>query len=311
MSEKMAKHKNPRPPRLASWLLSLMSEYDASYSSLGDFEEYHNLLALRENRRKALRWYWGQVLRSFPTYLLLIIKWRFIMLGNYLKIAARNIVKHKSVSILNIMGLSIGIAACILIFLYVRFELSYDRYHANGKRVYRIGQEIAYLDTRTAATSAPLAEALVKEFSEIESAACMRSIEECIVRLDDRSFLEKKAIWTDPRIFDLFSFDFSRGNPEDALIDPFSVVISEQTAFKYFGRQDPIGKVLMCNIRTKDMQLVITGVYKNMPPNSHFSADMMIPFNTQEKIFGRILVWGNNAFHTYVLLHKEADPKIL
>ena len=296
---------------MARTLLSLMSEYDESFSSLGDFEEYFNSKAQNEGGDKAIRWYWSQVLRSFPSYFLLIIKWRFVMLRNYLKIAARNIIKHKGVSFLNVLGLSIGIAACILIFLYVQFELSYDRYHVNARQVYRIGQKIDYLNVRTAGTSAPLAEAMVTEFPEIQSAARVRNIDESIVRLDDKGFLEKKIIWADPQIFDLFSFDFLRGDPKEALVDPFSVVISERTAEKYFGREDPIGKVLMCNIRTRDLELVITGVYKNMPPNSHFSADLMVPFATQEKIFKGILVWGNNAYNTYILLHPDADAKVL
>ncbi len=307
----MGKNKKRTPPRLARQLLALMAEYDANFSSLGDFEEYFNNKAQHKGKGTAVRWYWSQVLRSFPHYLLLIIKWRFVMLGNYLKIALRNIIKHKGASFLNVMGLSIGIAACILIFLYVQFELSYDRYHTNAERVYRIGQEISYLNSRTAATSAPLAEALVTEFSEIESAARLRNIDESIVRLDDKGFLETKMIWADPQIFDMFLFEFILGNPGEALIDPFSVVISESTALKYFGREDPVGEVLTCNIRTGEMELVITGVYKDMLPNSHFTADLMVPFDTQEKIFGETLLWGNNAFHTYILLQQDADPKAL
>jgi len=82
-------------------------------------------------------------------------------------------------------------------------------------------------------------------------------------------------------------------------------------ARKYFDREDPIGKVLTCNIRARDLEMVVTGVYKNMPPNSHFSADLMVPFETQEKIFRGILSWGNNAYNTYVLLHQDADPQTL
>lgn len=296
---------------MARWLLSLMSEYDESFSSLGDFEEYHNRMDRHEGRSKALRWYWSQVLRSFPSYLLLIIKWRFVMFGNYLKIAVRNIIKHKGASFLNVMGLSIGIAACILIFLYVQFELSYDRYHTNSDRIHRIGLEIPELDIQIPTASAPLAKALVTEFPEIESAVRIRNIDESIVRLNDKGFLEKKIIWADPQIFDVFSFDFLLGDPKEALIDPFSVVISESTARKYFGREDSFGKILTCNIHARDLEMVITGVYKDMPPNSHFSADLMVPFDTQEKIFDGILTWGNNAYYTYILLHTGADPNIL
>lgn len=233
------------------------------------------------------------------------------MFGNYLKIAVRNIIKHKGASFLNIIGLSIGIAVCILIFLYVQFELSYDRYHTNADRIYRIGLEIPELGIQIPTASAPLAAALVTEFPEIESAARLRNIDKSIVRLDDTGFLEKKMIWADPQIFDLFSFDFLLGDPKKALIDPFSVVISKSTAQKYFGRENPMGQTLSCSIYTKDVELVITGVYKDMPPNSHFSADLMVPFETQDKIFGRVLVWGNNAYYTYVLLHQEADPQTL
>jgi putative ABC transport system permease protein len=307
----MEKNKNRRPPRLAQWLLSLMYEYDQSFSSLGDFEEFHNHMARQEGKCKANRWYWSQVLRSFPSYLLLIIKWRIVMFGNYLKIAVRNIIKHKGASFLNVMGLSIGIAACILIFLYVQFELSYDRYHKNADRIHRIGLEIPELGIQIPTASAPLAAALVTEFPEIESAARLRNIDKSIVRLDEAGFFEKKMIWADPQIFDVFSFEFLRGDSKKALMDPFSVVISESTAQKYFGGKNPMGQALLCNIRTKDVELAITGVYKDMPSNSHFFADLMVPFETQEKIFGEILDWGNNAYYTYILLHPNADPKAL
>jgi len=309
--KKMDKNKIPKPPRLAHRLLSLMSEYDKSFSSLGDFEEYHGLISRQENRSKAFRWYWSQVLRSFPAYLLMIIRWRFVMLGNYLKIALRNIIKHKGASFLNIMGLSIGIAVCMLIFLYVQFELSYDRYHPNAERIHRIGLEIPELGIRIPTASAPLATALLAEFPEIVSAARMRKIDESIVRLEDRGFLEKKIIWADPQIFDLFFFDFLRGDPKKALIDPFSVVISESAARKYFGPEDPTDKTLLCNIHNREMNLTVTGVYEDMPPNSHFSADLIVSFETQDKIFDEILSWGNNAYYTYILLHEGADPKSL
>lgn len=233
------------------------------------------------------------------------------MLKNYLKIAVRNIIKRKGASFLNVLGLSIGIAASILIFLYVRFELSFDRYHVNLDRIYRVCQKIDYINIRTVATSAPLAAALTAEFSEIQSAARMRNIDECIIHLDERGFMENKIIWADPQIFELFSFDFIRGDPSEALTDPYSSVISERAALKYFGSEDPIGRVMTCNIRGEDLEVVITGVYKNMPGNSHFSADLFIPFETQEKIFGQVLEWGNNAFKTYILLRQDADPSAL
>ena len=307
----MDKHKIPKPPRLARWLLALMAEYDEKFSSLGDFEEYFNSKARQKGRARAIRWYWSQVLRSFPSYLLMIIKWRFAVLGNYLKIALRNIIKHMGASFLNIVGLSTGIAVCILIFLYVQFELSYDRHHLNADRIHRIGLEIPELGIRIPTVSAPLAAALLAEFPEIVSAARLRNIDESIVRLENRGFLEKKIVWADPQLFDLFSFDFIRGDPKKALIDPFSVVISEKTARKYFGPEDPMGKNLFCNIHNREMDLVITGVFKDMPPNSHFSADLIFPFETQEKIRDGILTWGNNAYYTYILLHEGADSKSL
>ena len=134
----MVKSKISQPPRLARRLLALMSEYSNHFSSIGDFDEIHGKMLQAEGRSRADRWYWSQVLGSLFPYLVLVVQWRFVMFGNYIKITWRNIGRHKGYSFINIAGLIIGLSAFLLIFLYIRYELSYDRFHRNARDIYRV-----------------------------------------------------------------------------------------------------------------------------------------------------------------------------
>ncbi len=234
-----------------------------------------------------------------------------IMFKNYLKIALRNLKVHKAYSFINIFGLAIGMACFILIILWVQYELSYDRYHTNADRIYRVAQEISYINTVDARTSAPLVNVLVQEFPEVEAAARVVKFYETLVYSDNQAFFEKDVLFADPQIFTLFSFSLTRGDKNTALRDPYSVVISEHIAQKYFGMEDPLGQTLKCNALTCDFELTVTGVFESIPFNSHFTGDFIVHFETQENILGRVLVWGNNAYHTYVLLRNGANANAL
>ena len=223
------------------------------------------------------------------------------MLKNYFKIALRNIKRHKGYSLINIVGLAVGMACCILILLWVQDELSYDRFHENADDIYRVIQDINFADHSTTwtITQGPLGPSLKEDFPEIINAT---RITDRGFRLtyDDKSFDEEVGL-TDGSIFKMFTFPLVKGDPGAALSDPFSIVLTEEMAAKYFGSEDPIGKTIKADNKW-DFQ--VTGVMKNVPRNSHLQFDFLIPF-----VFGRELNytvdnWGNSSFRTYVQLPK-------
>ena len=235
------------------------------------------------------------------------------MLKNYLIIALRNIKKNKVYSLLNILGLAIGMAAFILIFLYVRYELSFDRWHQNSDRIYRVVQQQfgnMYLGSdRFAVTPGPLAAALMEDFPEVESATRIDNFRESPFSYREKHFVEKSGLWADPNFFKVFSVDLTLGDPETALSDPYSILLSESQAKKYFDDTDPLGKTVLYN---NEHDLIVTGVFKAFPKNSHFSCDIILPFDAQATFSNRNLdTWGSNSFYTYFLLQDNADPEAL
>jgi len=225
------------------------------------------------------------------------------MLKNYLKIALRNIKRHKGYSFINIVGLAIGMACCILILLWVQDELSYDRFHENADDIYRVIQDINFADHSTTwtITQGPLGPSLKEDFPEIINAT---RITDRGFRLtyDDKGYDEEVGM-ADGSLFEMFTFPLVKGDPATALSDPFCIVLTEEMAAKYFGDEDPIGKTIKAN---NQWDFQVTGVMKNVPHNSHLQFDFLIPF-----IFGRELNytvdrWGNSQFRTYVQLPKGA-----
>ncbi|MFA9452648.1 MAG: ABC transporter permease [Candidatus Aminicenantaceae bacterium] len=232
------------------------------------------------------------------------------MLKNYLLIAWRNLNKNKGYSLLNILGLAVGMAVFVLIFLYVQHELSFDRWHENADRIFRVVQHQPgnmYLGSdRFAVTQAPLAAALMQEFPEVVAATRLDSSGNVLLTYGEKNFLEKNVHWADPYLFKVFSIELLRGDPETALTDPNSILFSETVARKFFGDQDPIGQTVVY-IEEHDMR--VTGVFKDFPKNSHFTMDVILPFDAMPVLLDRKLdSWGNSSFYTYFLLQEGADP---
>lgn len=231
------------------------------------------------------------------------------MIKNYLKIAFRNLWRHKVYSFINIMGLTVGITACFLIFLYVRFELSYDKFHTKADRIYRL-----VCDTKTptetlyeSITSAPMAINIKKDFPEVEAAVRLE-ITSFLVRRGDKKFQEERSLYADSTFFEAFDFPLIKGDPKKALTGLFSIVLSETTAKKYFGSEDPMGETLL--LRGDNRAVTVTGIMKDMPENSHFKADVIVSMITRTQIFnpGRDNQWGNFGMYSYLLLKEGTDP---
>ncbi|UCH13555.1 MAG: ABC transporter permease, partial [Bacteroidales bacterium] len=192
------------------------------------------------------------------------------MLKNFIKIALRNIIRHKSYVIINVLGLSIGIACSILIVLFVLQELSYDKFNKNFKRIYRVylSGKIGTSEITGAWTAAPTAGTFIQDFPEVEDAVRMQNWGEVVVKVEDRSFIEKRFMIADSSFFNIFSIPLLQGDPATALNKPHTVVITRETAQKYFGDEDPVGKAIKVN--TDTAYFTITGIIDKVPVNAHF-----------------------------------------
>lgn len=233
------------------------------------------------------------------------------MVKNYLLIAIKNFRKQKLFSLINILGLTIGITCCLLLFLFIFNEFSYDKFHKNGKDVYRImrvgnlngnRQEIPYV-------SAAYAPALMNDFPDVIEKAVRVMRDNDLISYNNISFNEKNIYLADSDFFTVFSFNLIRGNPGTVLKDPNSIVVTESTAKKYFGNEDPIGKVLQFN---KSQQLKVTGIAKDVPVNSHLQFDMVVPLELLKSSRPDWFTnFSLNTLFTYIQLKPNTDPAML
>ncbi len=232
------------------------------------------------------------------------------MIRNYIKIAFRNLWRHKSFSLINIIGLAVGMTAFLLIFMYVTFELSYDKFHTKADQVYRLNVDLKSANDimKTSWSSAPMGPAIKADFPEVlESTRFFPA--SMLVKANDQLFQEKRIDFAEPSLFDVFSFPLLKGDPKTALKDPYKVILTESTAKKYFGNADPMGKALMMD--NKNL-VTVTGVAKDVPENSQFKFDILYSASTLEKLNpGALEQWGNFGSYTFLLLSKGTDPKSL
>ena len=193
------------------------------------------------------------------------------MIANIIKVAFRNLFKHFGYSFINILGLAIGLASSIFIFLYVVNELTYDRFHEKSDRIYRawILGNMPGTEMRHSVTSPPMAEAMLNDYPEVEAAVRIRLSGGWLVRSGDRKFLEtaQEFKFADSTFFDVFSFKLLKGNPETCLRDPRSIVLTEEYAEKYFGKEEPMGQSVRMEQDTN--YYTVTGVIQDVPINSH------------------------------------------
>ncbi len=229
------------------------------------------------------------------------------MFKNYLKILLRNIKRHKGYSFINIAGLSVGMACCILILLWVQDELSYDNFHSNGDRICRVIRQEHYSgkpQKKGARVTAPLGPALKAEYSEIVEYVRMGRPSRRLFQYQDKAVYERNLCLADSSLLKMFTFPLVKGDPETALSDPYAMIISDEVALKYFGNEDPIGKTLTVQ---QSFDVVITGVMKTIPRNSHLKFDFLGSFELFEKEFGWGVGWGNINYTTYLQIADGAS----
>ncbi|MCG3120619.1 MAG: hypothetical protein ALAOOOJD_03400 [bacterium] len=230
------------------------------------------------------------------------------MLKNYLKIALRNLLKYKVYSFINVLGLAVGMASCILILLYVRDELSYDRHHEHAEQIYRVTREWFNSDGSTSLhlghVAPPIGPLLKNDFPDILQMARINSGGNPLLRYQDQVFQEERFYFADPNIFEIFTLPLLHGDPKQALADPNSVVLTPAMAKKYFGSAEPLGKVINFN---QQVDLKVTGVMQEIPANSHFHFDFLGSLKLPEQIFGEreFKNWSSNNYATYLLFSKN------
>jgi ABC-type antimicrobial peptide transport system permease subunit len=312
------KARKPGSARFTRYLLQPFTDEEMRETIIEDLEDRY--LWNRENKGPlAAKIIWGfKLIIILISFTIHSISWRIIMFRNYFKITLRNIKKHKGFSLINVAGLTLGLTFSILIMIYVRYEFSYDRFHKNADQIYRVLSKNKRARSGSLwwnATPGVLKSILLDEFPEVENASrlCLwRSIISLrgFFSANEVQHLTTRVYMVDPEFLEIFSFPLAAGNPDTALDDPFSILITQEMAEKFFGRENPVGKKITAD---NAYDYKITGVLKNIPQNSHVKYDFLISFSTlyafPEGKEGHIDRWGSQNYVTYIQLAKGVDPK--
>jgi len=306
------------PPALAQKLLVAFLRDDLAEEVLGDLDEkFYSGLKTR-SVWKAKLGYWYQVINYLRPFAIRKSKSMnsnlYAMYKSYFKIGWRNLIKNKGYSFINIGGLAIGLACCILIGLYTWDEYNYDRFHSQFNNIYRVvDQQIQGGSTyNVAVTPGPLADALKNDFPEVLQTCRLGKKWNGILQVDSLYFEPKDILATDNSFFSLFNFKLTQGNSKKALLGPDEVVISETLAAQIFGPDwQYSNKVLGQQIQfNKDRTLTLVGIVQDPPLNSHLQFDVLLSLRFDE-LDERSYNWFSNNYHTYILVNPEADAKAL
>ncbi|MEZ4772672.1 MAG: FtsX-like permease family protein [Bacteroidia bacterium] len=295
------------PPTWMERFLQWGLEAEIAEDILGDLTELFHLHSTEKNNLYA-RWkYFLSMLSLLPLFRIKLFAFplTFInpaMIRHYFTIAFRNLRKHLSYSLINVFGLGTGLAACLLLILFVRHEMSYDRFHKNLDRIYRVSMEMRDGDNTRHIAVSPTAVSPVfqREFPEVENGVRLLAsgtFSTDVLRYGDRVFQESGLFYADSTFFDIFSFTLTSGDPQHALNNPASIILTASSAKKYFGDENPMGKVLNIN-NSRDYK--VTGVMEDMPPNSHFHVDFLASFSSLQA--AKEEIWWSANYQTYLLL---------
>jgi putative ABC transport system permease protein len=318
-------------PRWVSQFLQLICPEHLYEEIEGDLiYRYHKDLLQHNNNKAKRRLVWNAV-RFFRSGILMRNNFtkglnKQIMLKYHLLVAWRVLLKNKLFSLTNISGLAIGFACCIFITMYVLDELSYDKYHAKANRTYRLLHHSGNL-ADTASTSnnpkdydvwgnAPVGVSLKAEFPEVEQVVRFSGRARTILRRGDKVFNEENIFIVDSTVFDVFSWKFVSGNPQTALAEPNSIVLTESTAKKYFGDENPIGQTLEVDAISGRINeastCMVTAVLEDIPHNSHFTFDVLMPMSMFKRSRpGVFTSWGYVDSYTYFTVKDGFDINIL
>ncbi|MFC1493615.1 ABC transporter permease, partial [candidate division KSB1 bacterium] len=284
-----------KPPKLAEYLLKFLAPDNFYKSAPGDFEEVYNSIYREKGRLLAGLWYWWQVIKSFPSFIIDSFFRSNAMFKNYLKTTIRSIKRQKTYSIINISGLAIGMACCVFILMWVQDELSYDSFHRNSDELYRVTNSWGWV------TPQPLAATLKKDYPEVVNSTRFIVRDGRLVGHEENTFYEDGVGFADHAFLEMFDFPFISGSTETAFNNLNSIVITATMAEKYFGNSDPLGEILTID---NNLDLEVTGVLDNIPENTNLQFEFLIPFEHIDNYDGLKVIddWGYNSYQTYIQL---------
>ena len=308
------KSDHERPPRLAKWILRFMKGYLKDYSIIEDLAAVYQDTLQKYGYFRAVSWYWFQVLGAIPKYLIFLLTWRMVMFRNSLKIAFRSIKRHKVYSLINIIGLAIGVTVCILIFLFIEYELGFDSHFGDKENIYRAVAHIDSAEGReySGCTPFPTATALRSDFPELEHCTQVYRDYDAKITVGEDHYEGEITLFVEFPFFELFDIDWIQGTVSQTWDDPFAVILTERLADKYFGHTNVMGKVLRLN---DEHNLQIAGIVANPPRRTSLPYDMLISWKTLEAYWNgeRLNQWDlfDGASHTFIKLPGTVDTQRL
>ncbi len=256
-----------------------------------------------EGNFKASKWYWLHTIKSLTLYVGMQMKGQYMMIQSAIKIAIRNIKRHANFALINLVGFGVGLASCILIFMFVANELRYDRHHEKAERIYRMALDASLSGEtiRDARTPSPMAFTLKNTFPEVEHVVRL-FMNGVYVKYGDVQYKEDAFLYADSTVFDVFTIPLAVGDPETALTLPSGIVLTPETAQKYFGEKDAMGEILTLQDGT---EYIVTGITEKLPETNHFQFDFLAAITSHN--ISRRNIWLANDLCTYFTLHKEAN----
>ncbi|MCP4727351.1 MAG: FtsX-like permease family protein [bacterium] len=299
--------------RIPEWLHSVLKNilrYRERETLLGDFEEMYSRIHNENGEGRANLWYLYHILRLIPAIIYNTIYWSFIMFKKYFIVSLRNMKRQKAYTFINFFSLSIGLTSAILAFMFVRHELSYDTFHPDVDNTYRIILEhpVRFNQYRTifAATPAPMGPDMLDEFPEVVNFSRYEN-GPGLIKIGNNNYDDVNFYYADPGFLEIFNFPLITGDPKTVLSEPFSVIITQEAAGKYFGGENPVGKIIKTN---NDYEFTVTGILGDLPENTYFDFEFLTPFITIGRIRGEnsLTDWGNISYELFIQLQNGFEP---
>ncbi|MFC1563372.1 ABC transporter permease [candidate division KSB1 bacterium] len=292
-------------PKFGKWLLFRFLDRSSRFDILGDFEEEFGKICHESNILFARLWYWGQVFRSIPAFIFRSAAWNIVLLNNYMKTSFRNLRRHKTYTAINIMGLAVGMAFSMVLLLWVRHDLGFDRFHEESENLYRINLEIEGSTgiTRTATVPTGLGPTIENRFSEVLSFA--RTVDRnghVPVTYGNNTQFGFNIFYTDSTFLEMFTFPLYKGDPKTALSGKNPIVITKSMSNKLLGGYDSIGKI----VKIQREEFTITGIAEDPPSNSHIRFDCLMRLSTPSENISLENLYIT-VFGTYILVSNDCQ----
>lgn len=310
------KRKRRQPPRLAEIIIDLLVDESTGYTALGDYaEEFHDAMDKKGYWFAALQ-YWSKIFALLPVFLYESTLWSLSLIRNYLKTTFRNLLKHKGFSTINVVGLALSMSVCLMIVIFIKDQKDSDRFHENKDRIVRVfttDKKLSWDVDGYATTPGLLGPYLSDNYPFIQDLVRLRKMWGTISK--DKIAITVSGLYAEPSFFDIFSYELRSGSPTEALRKPFSIIISDEVAHKFFGNEDPINKTLPVE---QLGDFTVTGVFQDTNLKSHLNYEVLVSFNTikQLEASGAYKSEINDplsymGIYTYALLRDEGDKSAL